>query len=183
MRKVITIIATICISLIVVVGIPIVINEYYKAGGYLTLWQAEDVLSYYGSVLGAIISVAVLAATIIYNRLQIIEEAKRQAEIKKWQEIEQYATDAMAAIHPYNLAEITSQALDGPEIKLFGNIAMYEVSARKAVDRFKFAVLAKDHPLIATYIDELYGVAEKCIALQKKIHSRFSKCISGSTGI
>ena len=35
--------------------IPIVINESYKANtGYITLWEAKDVLLYFGSILGAL---------------------------------------------------------------------------------------------------------------------------------
>ncbi|MCW0884537.1 MULTISPECIES: hypothetical protein [Eisenbergiella] len=35
--------------------IPIIINESYKANtGYITLWEAKDVLLYFGSILGAL---------------------------------------------------------------------------------------------------------------------------------
>lgn len=35
----------------ILVGVPILINECYKAGGrYVTMWEASDVLSYYGTV-------------------------------------------------------------------------------------------------------------------------------------
>ena len=49
----------------ILVGIPILINECYKAGGgYITMWEASDVLSYYGTVVGAVIAVATIAITI-----------------------------------------------------------------------------------------------------------------------
>ena len=54
-----------------VFGVPIVINECYKVGGYVTLWSAEDVLSYYGTILGATVSVVVLTATILFTRKQM----------------------------------------------------------------------------------------------------------------
>lgn len=39
--------------IIFVIVVPIVINECYKANsGYMTIWGAADVLSYYGTILG-----------------------------------------------------------------------------------------------------------------------------------
>ena len=39
--------------IIFVVGVPIIINECYKANsGYITMWGAADVLSYYGTGFG-----------------------------------------------------------------------------------------------------------------------------------
>lgn len=38
-----------------VVGVPIIINECYKANcGYITLWSAEDVLAYYGALVASV---------------------------------------------------------------------------------------------------------------------------------
>lgn len=42
------------VSVFFIVGIPILINESYKNGqGYITMWNAADVLSYYGNILGS----------------------------------------------------------------------------------------------------------------------------------
>lgn len=51
-----------------VFGIPIVINEAYKNGGYITMWNAADVLSFYAVILSGLITVLVLVATIIYTK-------------------------------------------------------------------------------------------------------------------
>lgn len=57
------------------VGVPILINECYKVGsGYVTIWNADDVLSYYGTIVGAAIAVATIAVTITFNRKQIQRE-------------------------------------------------------------------------------------------------------------
>lgn len=57
------------LSLIMVFGIPIAINEAYKLDkGYTTLWSATDVLSYYAVILSGIITVFVLFATIHHNK-------------------------------------------------------------------------------------------------------------------
>ncbi len=57
------------IVLLLVFGIPIFINELYKNNsGYMTLWEAKDVLSYYATILSGIITVTVLAVTLNHNR-------------------------------------------------------------------------------------------------------------------
>ncbi len=47
-RMIITIAVLLCV-LFLVVGVPIIINECYKIGGSITLWNAADVLAYYGT--------------------------------------------------------------------------------------------------------------------------------------
>lgn len=57
-----------CMGLFVI-GIPILINESYKVNaGYITLWGAADVLSFYAVILSGLITIVVLAVTIHYNR-------------------------------------------------------------------------------------------------------------------
>ena len=55
MRKSKFIAIIISIILVSVVVVPVAINESYKYGVvYVTKWDAADVLSYYGTVLGAV---------------------------------------------------------------------------------------------------------------------------------
>lgn len=52
-----------------IVGIPLIINELYKIGnGYITLWDASDVLSYYAEILSGVIAIGTLIVTIYYTR-------------------------------------------------------------------------------------------------------------------
>ena len=47
---------------VILIGVPVLINECYKVGdGYITIWDAQDVLSYYGTLVGAVIAVATIA--------------------------------------------------------------------------------------------------------------------------
>ena len=60
----------------ILVGVPVLVNECYKVGnGYMTIWNAQDVLSYYGTVVGAVVAVATIAITISFNRKQFRETA------------------------------------------------------------------------------------------------------------
>lgn len=55
--------------LVLVVGIPIAINEAYKVGeGYITMWGAADVLSFYAVILSGIISISALIVTIYHSK-------------------------------------------------------------------------------------------------------------------
>lgn len=64
--KIIKIVIAILTAVFLIVGIPLIINESYKANcGYITVWDGADVLGYYGTILGAAIAVVTLAATII----------------------------------------------------------------------------------------------------------------------
>ena len=52
------VLVAIVIAVILIFGVPILINECYKHGGYVTVWDAPDVLSYYGTVLAAGVTIA-----------------------------------------------------------------------------------------------------------------------------
>lgn len=52
--------------------VPIIINESYKANtGYITLWDARDVLSFYSVILSGIITFVALYITIRHNNKNI----------------------------------------------------------------------------------------------------------------
>ena len=58
---------------------PVLINELYKVNkGYITLWDAKDVLAYYGAALGAVCTVIALIMTILYTEFQRKESRKNE---------------------------------------------------------------------------------------------------------
>lgn len=59
-------------TVFLVAGVPIIINECYKADcGYITVWDGSDLLGYYGTVLGAVIAVVSIIVTISFTKKQI----------------------------------------------------------------------------------------------------------------
>lgn len=52
--------------IITLLSIPFIINELYKIGGYVTMWSAGDVLSFYGGFL-SFIGTVVLGALALYQ--------------------------------------------------------------------------------------------------------------------
>lgn len=107
LKRIIIAISSLVILLILVVGVPIIINECYKTGGYITLWQADDVLSYYGTMLGAGVSVIVLAATILFTRKQIRHDQFINNQSEKWKNAETVIVKAIDAVHPLEITQIT----------------------------------------------------------------------------
>ena len=56
-------------AVFLVVGVPIIINECYKANcGYKTVWDGSDVLGYYGTILGSAIAVFSIIVTIAFTK-------------------------------------------------------------------------------------------------------------------
>ena len=57
------------IALAIILAVPFAINESYKAGkGYQTLWEAKDVLSFYGSFLAFLGTIALGALALWQNK-------------------------------------------------------------------------------------------------------------------
>ncbi len=68
LKKCLLIVSEIIISIILIIVVPIIINESYKINkGYITLWDASDVLSYYAVILSGIITIVALIVTIHYT--------------------------------------------------------------------------------------------------------------------
>jgi large-conductance mechanosensitive channel len=65
------------IILILVLGIPISINEaYINNNGCTTLWGASEVIAFYSVFLSGVITFGALAITIFYNKKSIEKQLK-----------------------------------------------------------------------------------------------------------
>ena len=83
-KSAIVLIFIISISLLLItIGVPILINELYKINsGYITEWRASDVLSYYGSILGAIGTIA-LGIVAIYQTKKANDISEKLLQIEE----------------------------------------------------------------------------------------------------
>ena len=67
------------ILLLLIAGVPIIINECYKTNrGYITLWGASDVLSYYGMIIAALVGVAGVYFAVHISNKQYREDARNR---------------------------------------------------------------------------------------------------------
>ena len=87
--KIIKIVIAIMTAILLIVGVPLIINECYKANcGYITVWDGADVLGYYGTILGAAIAGLTLVATIIFTKKQIQRDSYLRLETDKLSKLE-----------------------------------------------------------------------------------------------
>lgn len=94
-------IGLIIVAAFLIIGVPIIINELYKSNsGYMTMWGAKDVLSYYGTVLGSAVAVAVLAETIHFTRKKIQRETYLKTEKEKWVNLDRIISDTLVELNP-----------------------------------------------------------------------------------
>ncbi len=74
------IVGIIVIALILAFGIPILINESYKANcGYVTMWSAADMLAFYGTILAAILAGIGVYISIWYSNKNYREDVRVSA--------------------------------------------------------------------------------------------------------
>ncbi len=98
--------------LFLVFVVPVIINESYKANnGYVTMWGAAEVLSYYGTVLGAFITIFALTTTIRFTKKQVQRESYLKAENEKWNKIESVIVKAIDDVSPSRASELINQSL------------------------------------------------------------------------
>ena len=120
--KVIKIILGIIAAIFLIVGIPIIINECYKANcGYITVWDGADVLGYYGAILGSIIAVATLAITIVFTKKQI-------------------QRDSFLNLHAYTFGTTINETVQAEGIE-FACVIVYTYHSGK--DRIHFGLVAR----------------------------------------
>jgi uncharacterized membrane protein len=122
--------------LAVVIGIPVIINESYKANsGYMTMWGAADALSYYGTILGALVAVATVVVTILFTYKQIQRDSFVKSEKEKWAKIEEIfamALDTINPIRPMTEAMDTGMKNPGAAITTFQK---YQMACKIAPDQ------------------------------------------------
>lgn len=121
-----------------IAAIPVAINESYKTDTiyYVTMWDAADVLSYYGTVLGAVAAVTALIATITYYRKQVIYEKTLQREQDKWIKIEKIVDQTLDDMHPSKINTAITETAKLQRIELlYFMLNTYKMTARSAVDK------------------------------------------------
>ena len=75
-KKIIIVIFSLVVLSLLTIGIPLLINECYKAGGYITRWEAADVLVYYGTIIAAIIGIVGVYLTVHISNKNYRDDAR-----------------------------------------------------------------------------------------------------------
>ena len=143
-------------AIFLIVGVPLIINNcYLENDGYITVWGGDDVLGYYGSVLGSIIAVATLTITIIFTRKQIQRESYLSNENNKWAKIESVFADILDGINPIRpLKETMDNGFTDPA-KATNILQKYQMNCQMAVDQLNAHLNMVDYPKVKKLIDEI----------------------------
>ncbi len=157
----------------ILVGVPILINECYKAGsGYITMWEASDVLSYYGTVVGAVIAVATIAITISFNRKQIQRDNYLKNETDRWTKIEGEVAKALDKINPQRLMLVNARSLkysvmERPNYAV-SEIQQYQMDCRVALDQVSFYLTQTDYMKLEPLLDAISSASEEFFEIAKQ---------------
>ena len=153
---------------ILIFGIPIVINECYKANcGYSTAWDASATLGYYGTILGAIITVVSLVATISFTKKQIRRESFLKRENEKWSNLELLFTKIIDGINPITmLKSIIDNGLTDPSAAI-NILQKFQMNCRTSYDQLNAHLNMIDYPKVKQLIDEISGISEDFVRISQ----------------
>ena len=163
-KRVLKIILGILVISAFLVGIPIVINECYKANcGYSTEWDAAAMLGYYGTVLGAIITVVTLVATITFTKKQIQRESFLKNESEKWSKLKSIFLDILSNINPMGtLKEVMDNGFIDPT-KAIHILQRYQMNCKTSTDLLNAYLNMNDYPKVKHLIDGIAEMAEEFV--------------------
>ena len=163
-KRVLKIILGILVISVFLVGIPIVINECYKANcGYSTAWDASAMLGYYGTILGAIITVVTLVATITFTKKQIQRESFLKNESEKWSKLKSIFLDILSNINPMvTLKEVMDNGFIDPT-KAIHILQRYQMNCKTSTDLLNAYLNMNDYPKVRHLIDGIAEMAEEFV--------------------
>ena len=165
-------------AIILIVVIPIVINELYKTNsGYVTIWDAADVLNYYGTVLGACVAVGALIITIAFTKRQIQRDSFIKNQEEKWNRIDDLVSGSLVKIHPTRIAEIISKASSKDFGETISALHLFSFQAKTALDSLFGYISGDDYKLLESLLLTIQDEAERYCGVAMKLSSQYQKLI------
>ncbi len=167
-KRVIKIIFVVAIVIFLIVGIPIFINECYKSKcRYITVWDGADVLGYYGTILGAVIAVLTLAATIVFTKKQIQRDSYLRVETEKLSKLESIFLGILDSINPIEtLKNVMDNGFSDPT-KAINILQKYQLNCKTANDRLNAHLNMTDYPKFKVIIDSIANIAEEFVDISQ----------------
>lgn len=159
----------IIVVLALTVGVPVIINECYKSdNGYTTVWSAGDVLSYYGTILGALVAGITVVVTILFTRKQIQRESYIKSETAKWTKIEEIFAEALDVINPIRpLIKTMDIGTTNPNAAI-RTFQKYKMGCTTATDQLIALLNKTDYPKVKALLDQINESTEHFSAICDK---------------
>lgn len=165
-------------SAFVVVGIPMIINELCKwDSGYETVWDAADVLSYYGTLLGSGITIITVLLTFRFTYKQLKREAFLEKTTQKWNKIDEIVTQALKEINPLNMLKTDSieQPTEQQLQHLYSTLQDYSITSMTSITMLVPYVGKGDYQEIEVYLRAFQEyVRYKIMPLERRLEDEFA---------
>lgn len=172
MKKVACVITIVLGTLVSLIGIPLIINMCYQCDTVIipTKWGAADMLSYYGTLLGAVTTVAALVVTIAFTKKQIQHDRFLDQNYTKWEGIESSVTKILMDISPLIISDF--EKMDSLKVEtlfaMLTHLQAYETTIKTSLDAMKCHINSQDRQQIAAFEDQL----SDCIAQFREIEQK-----------
>ena len=166
-------------AIFLIIGVPIIINECYKANwGYSTVWNGADALGYYGAILGSVIAVATLAVTIIFTKKQIQRDNFLKTETEKWAKVESVFATVLDDINPIRVMKDTMDNGITDPGKAMYILQKYQLTCEMAGDQLKVCISSKDYSSVKPLIDSIISATKQFVAVSQKQINQYSNLLS-----
>ena len=166
-------------AIFLIIGVPVIINECYKANwGYSTVWNGADALGYYGAILGSVIAVATLAVTIIFTKKQIQRDNFLKTETEKWAKVESVFATVLDDINPIRVMKDTMDNGITDPGKAMYILQKYQLSCEMAGDQLKVCVSSKDYSFVKPLVDSIISATKQFVAVAQKQIDQYSNLLS-----
>lgn len=178
-KRIVKIVLVILGAIFLIIGVPVTINECYKANlGYSTVWNGADALGYYGAILGSIIAVATAAVTIIFTKKQIQRDTFLKTETEKWAKIESVFATVLDEIHPIRVMKDTmDNGITDPR-KSINILQKYQLICEMAGDQLKVCLSSQDYATVKVLIDSIISSSKQFVAVVQKQIDQYSNLLS-----
>ena len=162
-------------AVFLIVGIPVIINECYKANcGYITVWDGSDVLGYFGTILGSVIAVISIIVTIAFTKKQIQRESFLKNEDEKWNRLREIFLQILNDINPMRvLKDVMDNGFTDPT-KAIHLLQRYQLDCKMANDLLNVHLNMSDYPKFKELIDGIATTAEYFVGISQKEIDQYS---------
>ena len=153
----IKLLVTILGVIFLVVGVPIIINELYKSNsGYRTVWNAADVLSYYGALCGLGVTIVTVGLTLSFTYKQLKRDSFLEKSNRKWNRIEELAVQALKEIDPLKMVKTNSdeKSTEAQLRQLLSNLQDYSINSMTTITMIMCYGGKGDYPEFENFVQE-----------------------------
>lgn len=164
------IMVSVLVIVILVIGVPLIINWCYSCNNPIiyTKWDAAEVLSYYGSVLGALVAAATFAIGVGVTISHMSHQQNIQLAQKTWQEVEEIINNCLDEIHPSKLQYAFIDMLSERDAyKLFSETVSYRVAVNKSVDKIKRSISRVNDRKLKELVEDFVAVCNELLEVEK----------------